>query len=357
VKILKNCTPHYVDLGEADMAMKRKSDGLLADGPGPNKKSRYLHGQQGSTTTTITNTLQATQNEAPKNLPALPPISAAMWKTVFTHQSAVPNKESMTQLASYERLEFLGDAYIEVMATRLIWSRFKNLPAGRLSQLRELLVKNQTLGEIASKYGLDTQIKTTTDVRSNPKQWAKVKGDLIEAYVAAIVLPDEEMGGAGFAAAEKWLHQLWVPKFEGVLEEKVPDVNAKDALSRKVVSRGVRLEYLEERPMEQLKGGQQTYFIGAFLTGWGYKRQHLGSGKALNKTGAGNLAADDALQNPLTTTIAEMKRDHDQKMNGGREVRNVDGVVASKSSTQERTTREKELVEKKRNMFMSTEFG
>ena len=273
------------------------------------------------------------------------------------HQSALPNKDNMSQLASYERLEFLGDAYIEVMASRLIWEKFKKLPAGRLSQIRELLVKNQTLGEIATKYGLDTQITATTDARSNPKLWTKIKGDLIEAYVAAIVLPDKEMGGAGFASAEKWLHQLWMPKLEGIAEEKMPNGNAKDALSRKLVSRGVTLEYLEERPMEQLREGQQTYFIGAFFTGWGYERQLLGRGRALNKSSAGNLAADDALQNPLTTTIARMKKDHDEKMKSGSEVRNVTGKVASEPDTQERSTREKELLEKKRNMFMSTEFG
>lgn len=345
-----------IEFAEAIMTKKRKSDGHLADGSGPYKKSRSDYGTQESTTESK-NFLQTSQNDLSESLPTLPPISTEMWKTVFTHQSALSNKDNMSQLASYERLEFLGDAYIEVMASRLIWNKFKNLPAGRLSQIRELLVKNETLGDIATKYGLDTKITTAPDVRNRPKQWTKVKGDLIEAYVAAIVLPDEVMGGAGFVAAERWLHQLWLPKLEGISEEKMPSGNAKDALSRKVVSRGVTLEYLEERPMEQLREGQQTYFVGAFLTGWGYQKQLLGSGKALNKTGAGNLAADDALQNPLTNDIADMKRDHDEKLKDGNEVRKVTEKAASKPGTQERSTREKELQEKKRNMFMSTEFG
>ena len=335
------------------MRKKRKSDSLLVARPGPNKKSRYGDGQRESEKAKDS---RISENGSSATLPTLPPISATMWKTVFTHQSIVPNKENMSQSASYERLELLGDAYIELMATRLVWQKFKDLPAGRLSQIRELLVKNQTLSEIASRYGLDKQITTTTSVKSNPKQWAKVKGDLIEAYTAAVVLPDEEMGGAGFKAAEKWLHQLWIPKLKSILAEKTPNFNAKDALSRKVVSRGARLEYLEEQPMEQLEGGQQRYFVGAFLTGWGYKRQLLGSGKALNKTGAGNLAAEDALQNPLTDTIAEVKKEHDKavKSQGAKGLGDTTGVA--NLNKEERITREKEPVEK-RNMFMSTGFS
>lgn len=262
----------------------------------------------------------------------------------------------MNQSASYERLEFLGDAYIEVMATRLIWAKFKDLAAGRLSQIRELLVKNETLGDIAVRYGLDKQIAAAVDVKTNPKHWAKVKGDLIEAYVAAIVLADDEMGGEGYATAEKWLHQLWIPRLEGVLGEKAPNLNAKDALSRKVMSRDVKLEYLEERPMKQLDGGQQTYFIGAFLTGWGHKKKRLGGGQGFNKTGAGHLAAEDALQNPVTAEIAEEKKEYDEMMRCRGENRQVDRMAQPRESSQERILRERETVEKKRSLFLSKQF-
>lgn len=291
------------------------------------------------------------------NLPSLPPISVEISKAVFTHQSAVSNGHNKNQSDSYERLEFVGDAYIELMATRLVWDKFKDLPAGRLSQIRESLVTNETLGKIAAMYGLDKRLALAHDVRTNSKQWAKVKGDLVEAYVAAIVLPDEGMGGAGFAVAEKWLHQLWMPKLENMLEKKAPDLNAKDALSRKVVSRGVKLEYLEERPMKLLKGGQQTYFIGAFLTGWGYDKQHLGSGQALNKSGAGNLAAEDALGNPLVEEISGRKRGFDELAKGRHEDEDATVPVIDSQAAQERINREREQVEKKRSLFMSSELG
>jgi ribonuclease III len=332
------------------MTKKRKSDSHSPIVVGQNKKSRHDEPRQESTFAAGPQPIS--QNGSFKGLPPLPPISAAMSKAVFTNQSVVPHGQYSNPFASYERLELLGDAYVEVMATRLVWEKFKELPAGRLSQIRELLVKNETLGIIATQYGLDRQISAAPHVRNSPKQWAKVKGDVIEAYVAAVVLADDEMGGAGFIAAEKWLHELWAPKLQTISEEKVPNSNAKDELSRKVVAREVKLEYLEERPMKPLKGGQQTYFIGVYLTGWEHVRQLLGSGQGLSKTVAGNLAAEDALQNPLVETIAEKKRELDEMRKGtsnNRDLRNakVDGYAA-----QERVTRERELVREKRSMFM-----
>jgi ribonuclease III len=295
--------------------------------------------------------------DSPSHLPSLPPISPEISEIVFTHQSKTSTKASRNQSASYERLEFVGDAYIEMMATRLVWDRFKDLPAGRLSQLREMLVKNETLGNIAVMYGLDKRVAVSAEVMANPKVWKKVKGDVIEAYVAAIVLADETMGGAGYTTAERWLHELWTPKLKDMLEEKVPDLNTKDELSRKIVSQGVRLEYREERPMKLVKNGQQILFIGAFLSGWGYDRELLGRGQGLNKTVAGNLAAANALANPLVEKIAEMKREFDEMRTGGRVDKNIESSNAESQAREERVTRERELVQKKRDMFMSSEFG
>jgi ribonuclease III len=330
------------------MTNKRKSANDLVYSS-PKKKTRCENGPQASAA--------IEPDQISTSLPALPPISAELSKAVFTHRSAVPGKDVMNQSASYERLEFLGDAYIELMASRLIWDKFKDLPAGRLSQIRESLVKNETLGGITVMYGLDRRLDVARDVRCNPKYWAKVKGDLLEAYVAAIVLPDEGMGGAGFAAAEKWLHQLWIPKLEGMVEEKAPAFNAKDMLSRKVVSRGIKLEYLNERPVKQLEGGKQTYFVGVFLTGWGYDKRLLGSGQDLSKFGAGNLAAANALRTPLIEEIAEKKREFDEVTRRRREEGDVTDPAIDSQATRERITQERERVEKNRGMFMSSEFA
>ena len=100
---------------------------------------------------------------------------------MVTHQSTLPASINQSHTSSYERYEFLGDAYIETMATRLLWGLFDHLPTGSLSKLRESLVNNQTLGEFSIKYGFDKRLRLTQQVTSNAKAMTKVKGDVFEA--------------------------------------------------------------------------------------------------------------------------------------------------------------------------------
>jgi ribonuclease-3 len=70
-----------------------------------------------------------------------------------------------------------------------------------------------------------------------------------------------------------------------------------------------------------LDGGMQTYYIGVYLTGWGWQDQHLGSGSGLNKAIAGDEAANRALQNsPLIDQVAAAKAAHDRHASGVKEV-------------------------------------
>jgi ribonuclease III len=234
-----------------------------------------------------------TNGEPRPALPPLPHIKPELAKAVFTHQSVVGSEKSGTDLHSYERLEFLGDAYIEAMATRLIWDKFKYLPTGRLSQIRELLVKNETLAEYCVLYGFVEKLAIARGVRNNEKIWRKVKGDVFEAYLAAIILSDPIRG---FETAEEWLTQLWLPKIENI-DTSPPKLEGKQALAKTVLVHGVKIEYLNERPPDQPKGGIQTYFVGAYFTGFGWERLHLGSGQGLNKIEAGNQAAENARLN------------------------------------------------------------
>ncbi|OAL71319.1 RNase3 domain-containing protein [Trichophyton violaceum] len=254
-------------------------------------------------------------------LPLLPPIGDESLKTaVFTHTGIMERGPISTQTSekTYDRLEVLGDAYIELISTRLIWENFPTLPAGKIAQARETMVKNETLAEYAIAYGFDQLLKTSSDIKSVPKRWTKVMGDVFEAYVAAAIIADPK---GGLRAVESWLTQLWLPK---LAEVKVPlasvtlaqgsKASFKDKLAATVMSRGIKLQYLEEKP-RQREGGLVTSFIGAYLTGWGYEKKLLGSGSGLSKSEAGNEAALNALNNkPLIDQIAAKKREYDQKM-------------------------------------------
>ncbi|KAL2859801.1 ribonuclease III [Aspergillus lucknowensis] len=236
-------------------------------------------------------------------LPPLPPImDPGLERAAFTH----PGMRNDPQ-ATYDRLEILGDAYIELIATKLIWHRLLEIPSGRISQIRETLVKNETLAGYATKYGLDSRASVPRDYSNQPKRWTKTKGDLFEAYVAAVILSHPN----GYSVAEQWLSQLWSPKLD-TLEELGSNLQAKETLAKKVMRKGVRLRYIDEKPPVQHEGGTQTFYIGVYLTGWGWNNKHLGSGQGLNKTIAGNKAAQQALENEdIISTISTLKASYE----------------------------------------------
>ncbi|RDW93221.1 ribonuclease III [Aspergillus mulundensis] len=237
-----------------------------------------------------------------KSLPPLPPVrDEQLERAVFTHPGV--SKDPKT---TYDRLEILGDAYIELFSTKLIWNRFQHMPSGRMSQIRELLVKNETLAEYATQYGIDSRASVPPEFSNQPKRWIKTRGDIFEAYVAAVILSHPD----GYAVAESWLSELWSPKLEA-LEESNSFSQAKEALARKVMGKGAKLRYIDEKESIQHKGGTQSYFIGVYFTGWGWTDKHLGSGQGSNKTIAGNRAAQQALENgDLINKIVASKESH-----------------------------------------------
>ncbi|KAF2750406.1 ribonuclease III [Sporormia fimetaria CBS 119925] len=233
-----------------------------------------------------------------KSLPPLPPITEPyLQEAVFTHTTANDSKSAKTRgyrgtEINYERLEFLGDAYIEIIASRLIYSRFPDVEASKQSYWREQLVRNETLCQYSKAYGLGNTLKHGPHIPES-KSWGKILADVFEAYVAALVLSTPD-SAAGFQTAESWLTELWSPKLLEFNVQPIENPKARDEINKLVMAKGIKLDYREERKMELTKG-KQKFFIGLYLTGWGFVNEHLGSGEGQNKSQACVFAAQDAL--------------------------------------------------------------
>jgi len=237
---------------------------------------------------------------AAKDLPPLPPICEPhLHDAVFTHRSAIydpsiPGSTLGSDLSlDYERLELLGDAYIELIASRALYNRFPHVDVPELCMWRERLVENSTLGRFSEAYGFPDRLKHRAVWDKKSKQYAKVVADIVEAYVAGVVLSDPEHG---FEAAEAWLTELWAPQLLGFREKIIENPQARNELNKLVLGKDVKLVTKEERPMTYDANSVQCYHIGIYLTGWGYTDEWLGSGDGQNKVQAGVAAAADALK-------------------------------------------------------------
>ncbi|CZR53742.1 related to Ribonuclease III [Phialocephala subalpina] len=262
----------------------------------------------------------------PTTLPPLPKIlDPTLEASAFTHIGC--GSGSPTDL-SYERLEWVGDAYVELTATLLISQTFPSFKPGKCAQLRERLVKNVTLAGFSHQYGFDKRVRLPEHFLASKKspieEKTKIFGDIFEAYVAAIILADPQNG---VMRASEWLKDLWgmtiakdiiaeerqglkidspMWRLRGHTEpiqaiastaEKVPP-NPKERLQKILGSKGIKIEYKDAAAERKDKTNKLPLFtVGVYLTGWGETGRMLGSGTANGKKEAGFKAAEMALSN------------------------------------------------------------
>jgi ribonuclease III len=308
------------------MSKKRKLDTSL-EGETPSTQGNYAHCRIPPLPTQAPASLKSPQistcpkpvacDEYPNKLPKLPEIlDKSLESVTFTHQGTLTARDVNDVNMSYERLEFLGDAYLELIASRYVFPRFPNLNPGQLSQRRQLLVNNETLADFSQAYGFDTRAHLPHDIHLNHahgtgKTWTKTMGDIFEAYVAAVIVSDPDHG---FSKVEAWMTELWGPVLSNREEEKL-NMNAKVQLSTRIGGKGVKVTYRDEKePERNKKDGKILFHIGVYVSGWGYEDAHLASGQGWNKNEAGNRAATHAMSMPLTAKMAAIKREFDMKV-------------------------------------------
>lgn len=104
------------------------------------------------------------------------------------HRSTLVD-ENFSSIDSYERLEFLGDAVLDLIVTEIIFDLFPNENEGFLTKLRAKLVKGNTLAMYAEELELNNLLLLGERVRGQGIQESKsVLSDLFEALVGALYL-------------------------------------------------------------------------------------------------------------------------------------------------------------------------
>ncbi|OOR88361.1 ribonuclease III [Moraxella caviae] len=138
-------------------------------------------------------------------------------RRALTHRSYDPK-------ASYERLEFLGDALLGVIIAEALFEHFPQHDEGKLTRMRATLVRQETLVQIAEKLELSRHlILGVGERKGGGRHRASILADAVEAIIAAVYLDSEDVSLIA-KLVQGWYEQL----IAEVGEEKV----LKDAKSR-----------------------------------------------------------------------------------------------------------------------------
>lgn len=136
-------------------------------------------------------------------------------RQALTHRSA--------GRSNYERLEFLGDAVLNLVIAEELFSRCPNLPEGELSRLRSQFVCRESLAERARSIGLGEHlILGEGEIRSGGHDRDSILADTLEAVFGAT------FRDGGFAAA----HRVILVVYAGILAGFDPDRIEKDPKTR-----------------------------------------------------------------------------------------------------------------------------
>lgn len=139
----------------------------------------------------------------------------------LTHRSYL-NENRKWPLAHNERLEFLGDAVLELITTEYLYKNYPN-PEGELTNLRSALVNYKMLAEIAHEINLDEYIMLSKgEAKDLGRARQVILANAFEALIGAIYLD------AGFEVSEKFVNNYVINKLSEVVSEgKVLDPKSK----------------------------------------------------------------------------------------------------------------------------------
>lgn len=119
----------------------------------------------------------------------------------LTHRSI--SSEDNTRLDN-ERLEFLGDAVLQLAVTDYVYARFPELAEGQLAKVRAAVVSRPTLADVARSIDLSRHIDLTeAEDRTGGREKDSIMADALEAVIGAVYLD------SGLGAANEMVLRLW----------------------------------------------------------------------------------------------------------------------------------------------------
>ena len=201
----------------------------------------------------------------------------------LTHRSYLNENRNLKQ--SNERLEYLGDAVLELITSDFLFHQFPDLPEGELTSIRAKIVQTKSLAHVASQLKLgDYLMMSKGEIATGGKQNTSILADLLESIIGAIYLD-----GAIKPAKSFITHHILSHYQQIILKAQVEDY--KSTLQEYVQSQGdiaPTYQVIDEKGPDHHKNFtiQVNYFSQPRETGSGPSKQiaqQLAAKNALEK--------------------------------------------------------------------------
>lgn len=203
----------------------------------------------------------------------------ALLKQALTH-SSYANEQKINKLPNYERLEFLGDAVLELVSSEFLFRENPSMPEGQLTKMRASMVCEPSLAFCAKDLELGQFILLGKgEENSGGRNRESITSDAMEAVIGAIFLD------GGLDKAKEFIYRFILSD----LEDKQLFFDSKTTLQEHIQGK-LKKEFSYELVDEFGPEHDKTFCVEIRMDG-----EVLGSGKGRTKKAAEQQAAYEAL--------------------------------------------------------------
>lgn len=201
----------------------------------------------------------------------------------FTHRSYI-NEHKRLKLDHNERLEFLGDAVLELITTEYLYDKYPKSSEGELTSYRSALVNANTLSDVSKKLGMDKFLLLSKgEAKDTGRARQYILANTFEALVGAIFIDQ------GYGVARHFIAENLFPLTEAIVEEKLW-LDAKSHFQEKAQEEtGITPLY---RTMREVGPDHDKYFTVAVFLG----EKMIAEGEGRSKQEAEQSAARNGLE-------------------------------------------------------------
>lgn len=201
----------------------------------------------------------------------------------FIHRSYI-NENNGLKLSHNERLEFLGDAVLELAVTDYLYTKYPDRDEGELTAYRSALVNAVIIGEVAQTLGMNEYLLLSKgEAKDVGRARSYILANTYEAYVGAVYIDQ------GYEKAENFIANTLFGKIDAIVSKKLWR-DAKSLIQEK------SQEYLNITPSYKVINESGPDHDKYFTVGIFFGNDCIAEGKGKSKQEAEQSAAREALE-------------------------------------------------------------
>lgn len=209
-------------------------------------------------------------------------VNKDLLRQAFIHRSYI-NENPNTKLAHNERLEFLGDAVLELAVTDYLFRMYPNSPEGELTAYRSSLVNAVVLSQTAEELGMNEFLLLSKgESRDIGKARMHILANTFEAYVGALYMDQ------GYIPAEQFIRDALFGQLDAIVRHKLWR-DPKSLIQEKAQ------QFVHVTPSYKVMSETGPDHDKRFTVGIFFGNDHIADGRGKSKQEAEAKAAQEAL--------------------------------------------------------------